>query len=172
MTIRHNDVKWPQGFLPFYVKVREHRDKILTGTMICIDPASGGTSLPGFCICVGGEVLTSGTIDMGPRKLPIYERLQVLHDRVMKLTPTAPDVFCLEMIRGQNFSHHYLHWAIGTSIAAARTNAVVEIPMHAWRPVSKITPGYIKGDAADAECMAVAMLLLAQKFTDEAEKAS
>jgi hypothetical protein len=168
-----NDVRWPQGFAPFYMKVRQHANQILAGTVIALDPSSGGTSNPGFSIWVAGELLTSGEITFGKKRLPVYERLQILYDRVSKLTPNPPDVFALEMIRGQGgFSSHFLHWAIGASVAAARTPNVIEVPMHVWKAVAKATPGYIKGDAADAECIGHALILLAQKFTEEVETAS
>jgi hypothetical protein len=171
--MKHDQVKWPSGFAPFYMKVRQHANQILTGTVIALDPSSGGTSNPGFSIWVAGELLTSGEITFGKKRLPVYDRLQILHDKVSKLTPNPPDVFALEMIRGQGgFSSHYLHWGIGATIAAARTSAVIETPMHAWKAVAKVTPGYIKGDAADAECIGHAIILLARKFTEEVETAS
>lgn len=170
--MHYNDVRWPNGCAPFYMKVRQHADQILTGTLIALDPASGGTSNPGFSIWVAGEMLTSGEITFGKKRLPVYDRLQILHDRVSKLTAEPPDVFALEMIRGQGFSSHYLHWAIGASIAAARTPAVIETPMHAWKAVAKVTSGYVKGDAADAECIGHALVLLARKFSEETECAS
>lgn len=168
--MHHSEVRWPSGFLPTYKQIQASADVILTGTIICIDPSSGGSSLPGFAIAKAGEIITSGTVDLGPTKALIYERLQILHDRVSKLTPEPPDLFCLEMIRGQNFSHHYLLFSCGVTIAAARTARVLELPMHFWRPVAKITPGYIKGDAMDAECMAMALILVAQKFKEESQE--
>lgn len=170
--MNHNDVKWPSGFLPFYRKVRELSETILQGTLLCIDPSSGGTSLPGFSVFVAGELITSGTLVLGERKMPIYERLQLLYPAIVELTSGPPDVFAIEMIRGQGFSSRYLDWAIGASMASARTANVLELPMHCWKAVAKVTPGYFKGDQQDAECIGWAMVLLAQKFKEESEVAS
>lgn len=169
--MHHSDVKWPTGFLPFYKQVRDHRERILNGTVVAVDPSSGGSSLPGFSIYRAGELITSGEIKLSEKKLPIYERLQILHDRVTKLTSEVPDVFGLEMIRGQGFSSQQLIWSVGVTIAAARTPNCIEVPMHAWKAVAKVTPGYFKGDAQDAEMIGLALVLIARKFEDEIQDA-
>jgi hypothetical protein len=169
--LTHDQVTWPRGFLPFYKKVRELTEPILTGTLLAVDPASGGTSLPGFSVWKAGELLTSGTIPLGKKRLPVYERLQLLYPGICELTDGPPDVFGIEMIRGQGFSSHFLHWAIGCSVAAARTPNVIETPMHVWKAVAKVTPGYIKGDAMDAEMIGQSLVLLAQRVR-EMEQAS
>jgi len=158
-----DEVKWPAGYAEFYHSIRLHRERILTGTVIAIDPSSGGTSQPGFAIYKAGEIVTSGDLDL-PSKRPIYERLQLLHERVMKLTPEPPDVFVIEQIRGQRFSHHFLLFSIGATIAAARTPRVIEIPLNVWRALAKATPGYIKADCMDAELQGKSIIMLAQKF--------
>ncbi len=166
MTITHHDVKWPQGFLPFYKQVQKLTEPILNGTLLAIDPSSGGTSLPGFAVFKAGELLTSGTLELGRKKLSIYDRLQLLYPAIVQLTDGPPSVLAIEMIRGQNFSSHYLHWAIGTTIAASQA-PTIEVVQHAWKALAKVSPGYFKGDQQDAEKIGECLILLAQKFREE-----
>ncbi len=168
--MRYDHVRWPQGFVPVYIKIRNLAPQILNGTLIAIDPSSAGTSLPGFAIFEAGELVTSGEIAMSRKRMPVYERLPVIYERIAKLTPEPPDVFCLEMIRSQGGRE--LHWGVGTSIAAARTPNVVELPNQCWKALAKVSPGYFKGDAQDAEMIGKSVILLARKFTDELESAS
>ncbi len=163
------DVRWPQGLAPFYAKVRANRHKILTGTVLAIDPSSGGSSLPGFAVFRAGELLTSGEIEF-PKKQDVYTRIQRLYDEIRKLAD--PDVLAIEEIRGATFSHMYLRWAVGVSIAAGKAPVSVELPITVWKQLAKVMPGYIKGNAMDAECIGHSLILLARKFTEELESAS
>jgi hypothetical protein len=168
--VDHTQVKWPNGLVPFYKQVRSQQEKILKGTLVSIDPSSGGTSRPGFAVLRAGELITSGEIPIP--KIDIYQRLQILYEHVTKLTNEVPDVFAIEMIRGQRFAPHQLLWSVGTTIAAARTTNIIEIPLVAWKAVAKADPHYFKGDAQDAEKLGQCLVLLAQKFSEEVEQAS
>lgn len=156
------EVRWPNGYAPFYRKVALHADRILSGTLLAIDPASGGTSVPGFAIFYAGELQTSGTVEFPKRKADIYQRLQYLHEKVSKLLPVPPDVFGVEEIHKAIASNQLL-WATGVSIAAAAAPATIEVPLNVWKSLAKATPGYIKGDAMDAEMIGRSLVLLAQR---------
>lgn len=158
------EIKWPQGYVPLRKKIRSNRDVILNGTLLAIDPSSfGKDSVPGFTIYEGGKLLTSGTIQRppGPQR-DTYQRIQFLYERVSKLLPIPPDVLVLEEIH-KALGPVPLLWAAGVSIAAANAPVTIECPINLWKCVAKATPGYIKGDAMDSECMARAIVLLAQQ---------
>ena len=71
-------VTWPKGYPDLYYAIRLHQAKILGGTLVAIDPSSGGSSQPGYAVFRAGELVTSGELDIPSRK-SIYERLQILH---------------------------------------------------------------------------------------------
>ena len=154
------EINWPRGYAEFYHDVQVHKTKILTGLVIALDPSSGGSSQPGFAIYRAGELITSGELAI-PKK-SIYERLQLLHEQVSKLTPDVPDVFAIEEIRGQRFSHDYLKYAVGVSMAAARTTTILEVPINCWRALAKADPHYIKGNAVDSELIGETVIRLAR----------
>jgi len=160
-------VIWPAGYDQLKHQLRLLAPRIASGLVIAIDPSSGSRdSVPGFAVFRAGELLTSGEIDIPYRK-PIAERLQLLHAAVLKLTPEPPDVFIVEEIKGQNFSHRFLHWALGSTIAAARTTTLVECPINLWKSLAKIYPGYLKGNAMDAEMIGMSVILYAKHLTQQ-----
>jgi hypothetical protein len=172
-VIHYNDVKWPNGLVPFYKEVRKHADKILTGTLIAIDPSSAGSSNPGFSIRRGGELISSGEIKLTGAKLPVLDRLELIYEAAMQLTPEAPTIFAIEMIRGAgHFSPYQLHWSIGALLAAKRRAIAIEVPLVAWKAVAKADAHYFKGDAQDAEKIGECLVLLAQRHKDSLEQAS
>ncbi|MHA0110699.1 hypothetical protein ACXYUI_26560, partial [Klebsiella pneumoniae] len=120
--------KWPLE-PAFYKLIQQYAKELVYGTVFALDPASGGTSQPGFAVFHASEFQESGTIAL-PQGSPIQTRLAVLHALLSKITPVPADVFVLERIRGQ-MAHQHLHWACGTSLAASRTNKVIEVPVSA-----------------------------------------
>ncbi len=160
-------IVWPNGYADLIHKLKIHGDKILTGQMIAVDPSSGSRdSQPAVAIFEAGVLVFSAELDI-PYKKPVYERLQLLYKKVLELTPNAPDVFAIEEIRGQGgFSSHILHWAIGATIAAARTPCVLEVPLNFWKALAKATPSYTKGDVADAEMIGKSIVLRAKELKD------
>jgi hypothetical protein len=167
--VNYEAVRWPNGCAPFYLKVRQNAERIRTGTVLAIDPSSGGSSLPGFAVFRAGELLTSGEISF-PKKQDVYTRIQRLYDEIRKLA--EPDVLAIEEIRGANFSHQYLRWSVGVSIAAGRAPVTVEVPIVAWKAVAKADEQYFKGNAQDSEKIGEAIILLAQKFREESDHAA
>lgn len=158
-------VTWPQGYADLQHDLRLHAKKIQQGLLIAIDPSSGSKdSQPGFAIFRDGELLTSGEMAIPYRK-PIAERLQLLHAKVLALTPDVPDVFVIEEIKGHNFSHRFLHWSIGATIVAARTPLLIECPINLWKSLAKATPGYLKGNAMDAEMIGQSIVLYSKELT-------
>lgn len=150
-------VTWPNGNKPFYITLKGLRDEVLTGTVVALDPSSGSRdSQPGYAVFVNGVLTSRGTLRVSP-KLPIYERLQLLYDRVAAILPAPPDVFAIEKIH-KGMSHQFLQWAVGVSIAAARGKRTLEVPIAFWKAYAKLQPEYGKGDEADAVAIGASII--------------
>lgn len=157
------DVVWPKGYAAFYSKVAEHKDKILGGTLLAIDPSSGsGKSMPGFAVFEAGILVNCGTIAFPKKKAPVYDRLQHLTEQVAKILPTPPDVLVIEEIH-KNIAHLYLLWSVGVSIAAAKSPVTFELPINCWKALAKVSDDYHKTDAEDAVIIGRTLIELAKR---------
>jgi hypothetical protein len=132
--------------------------------MLAIDPASGGSSLPGWALYESGRFVSGGVIDLRSRD-PINVRLQVLMQR-LKLDFKDIDMLALEKIRGRQ-SHEYLKWSVGVTLASCDTPHYVEVPAAIWRAIRP--ENYVKTDAADAALIGRAVVLLARELQDETD---
>lgn len=164
-----NDIIWPKGYFALYHRMAMASDVILNGTILCIDPSSGGTSLPGFAIYEGGQLLTSGTVEFPKPKQDIYRRLPHLYEKVSKLLPVPADILAIEEIHPK-MSGQELQWAVGTSISAARALSTFQVPINLWKAVAKATDGYLKGDAMDAEMIGLAMILWCKEKQNDSKE--
>lgn len=126
----------------FADSVRKHSHAITTGTLLSIDPASGGTSAPGYAAFRGGEMLESGTLKIG--KGSIQSRLRAIYECLQN---TNPDVLVIEKIRG-NMAHEFLRWSVGVIVAATCPTVLIECPTSTWR--SHAGKAHKKSDEADA----------------------
>lgn len=153
-------IKWPLGShqYTFKKKVEEHKDKILNGKILSIDPA---TISLGYAVAKNGKVVDYGKIILD-NKLPINIRLREL----MKILQDDEkyDVLVVELIRGK-MSHVYLKFAVGVIMAAARAPVAIEVPIQSWKAVAG--RGYKKDDDKDAEMMALTVIRLAQEIDAE-----
>lgn len=156
-------VKWPNEQL-FFKAVQRYAKELTDGLVTALDPASGGSSLPGYCVLDAGEVLYSGTLAL-PKDAPIQTRLAALYHAVRSITAGPPDVFVLERIRGQ-MAHQHLHWACGTSLAAAGTERVIEVPVSAWHALRRAEGSTAKGDESDAIFIGRTVVRLAEEILD------
>jgi len=148
----------------FYSQVMQLKDFILDGSMLVVDPSSGGTSLPGYAIVKAGEVKEVGTIDI-PKGMQPQERLHELQNCLLK-DFSAVDVLVIELLRG-NMVKYTLWWACGATVASIKCAKLIEIPIPAWKAVAKVTDWYpdekTRGmDDLDAMVMAHTILRLAQ----------
>lgn len=159
-------IQWPAKYFKFYAHIKAASHLILNGTVLSIDPSSGGASQPGWALFRAGELIAHGEIKL-PSKRTINDRLQLLYDEVYKLTSTRPDVLAIEDVSQGTMSHVFLRWAVGVSIAAARANVLMIVPINCWKAVAKASTGYEKTNAADAILIGKSIILLAQKFKDE-----
>lgn len=153
---------WPRTpkMQPFYVRVQHNRDAILKGRMLCLDPATGATSLPGWALYVAGKLVDSGVIQ--PQPGATHQRLRDIFWKVHDREDWDPlDLVVVEQLRGSMVAPQ-LHWATGVLLAACVTEVVLEIPIKVWKSVSSVDPNYRKSDEADARAMGQAVVLLAQ----------
>lgn len=131
-----------------------HAQAINNGLLLAIDPASGGTSQPGWAAWRNGKLLRSGTIDL-PRKALIQERLNALFHTVEQ---SQPDVLVIERIRG-SMAHEHLHWAVGVCVGATCAPVLIEMPVSTWK--AHAGPDHIKSDENDAIAIGNCLLHLA-----------
>jgi len=132
---------------------------ILNGRVLAIDPSSGSRdSLPGYAIYEHDRITENGVVGLD-YKQPIQHRLNKLFHFVDDLGHF--DVLVIERIRGAQ-AHAYLHWAVGTVIAACRAEHVLEIPTTTWKKLARSIADYEKSDAVDALMMLGATLKIAQ----------
>lgn len=156
-----NEVIWPKGYVAERHKIALNAKAIREGTLLAIDPSSGGSSLPGYAIFHAGILVVSGVIEFPKKKQDIYQRLQYLYDKVNALSPVPPDVLAIEQIH-KAMAGKELVWAAGTSIAAARSPITIEVPLNIWKAVAKATPTYVKDDESDARMIGTCVVMLAQ----------
>jgi hypothetical protein len=159
------NIKWPKGCAPFYKFVDDHQETILSGCLVAVDPSSGRSSPPGFAIFAGGELQTKGTIRIDSR-LDLYQRLQVINDKVAAITPVVPDVLVVEEIQKRT-AHVSLLFAVGATFGASRSPRAIQVPVCVWKAVAQTVPHYEKDDAADAEMMGLSAILRAKWLQKE-----
>ncbi len=162
MTVDPAQIRWPNGYRQTYFnKIWKHRDAILSGRVLGIDPATGATSNPGWALMVAGEIIDSGEIAGLKGSTP--ERLRQLFERLSgpefaHLQPV--DVLLVEMLRG-SMVHVALHWSVGVIVTALPAEIICETPIQVWKCVSRADSTYTKTDANDARCFCTTALLVA-----------
>jgi hypothetical protein len=153
-------VQWPQGWaVTYYAKVRKHAAKVLEGRMLCVDPATGATSDPGWALFEAGVKVASGTVSGLRGETPV--RLQQLFWQLHGDARFHPlDILVVEQLRGGMVAAQ-LHWSTGVIVAALPAEVMCEIPIKVWRAVAKADPTWTKGDEADACAFGAAMVAVA-----------
>ena len=159
----NDEIIWPKGYTIFYRRIRDLADLLMNGSVLAIDPSSGGTSLPGFAVYEGGELQSSGVITFPKPKRDIYQRLAFLYDKVHAIMPLPPDILIIEEVH-KSISGADLQYAIGVTTAAVRAPVTLQLPINVWKALAKTRPGYAKSDTADAELIGEAAILLAKEF--------
>lgn len=149
------------GAVKFCRDILRHKNAVLEGTVLCLDPASGGTSQPGWAYISGGELVASGSLalckgDITDRLVDLLEKLSY---PLFKYG--SPDLLVIEELRGR-MVHPYLHWSAGVTVVAVNAEAVLEIPITCWKAFAAADPNYAKGDEADARAFAHACIGLAR----------
>lgn len=148
-------IKWPNGRDTAKLRAfaKAHRDLIMGGTILAIDPASKSA---GYAIFNCGILQESGALEV---EGPISQRLNDLFYAIVDLG-VEPDIMTVETIR--KTGHLYLRWSCGTVVAAADATHTVEIPTNQWRTLAP--PDYVKSDAGDAELMGLVLIEYAREI--------
>lgn len=149
------------GAVKFKRDVQRYKQAFLAGTVLYIDPASGGTSQPGWAYTEGGVLIDSGVLqlvksDIATRLLDLFAQLSYPQFKY-----GAPDLLVIEELRGR-MVHPYLHWSAGVSVTAIDAEAVLEIPIVCWKAFAAADPEYTKSDEEDARAFAHTCLALAR----------
>lgn len=161
--------KWPGGKASekFKEEVYILSEFLTRCRVLAIDPASGGSSNPGWALFDEGEYVASGEFDIKSKKNPIQMRLVELQCLIVETFGSdLPEVLVIERIRGSH-AHHYLFWSIGASIAAAEIEHLLECPVGFWKVVTPTD--YEKTDETDAIYIGAAVIKLAQELIEEEE---
>lgn len=165
LQVKEN-IKWPSGKHPakFRKKASKSLDKLLTGRVVAIDPASGSTSMPGWALFEAGELVAMGTIKVNP-KLPIQGRLNMMFYALSEgVGHPIPDVVVMEEIRG-SMAHAFLFWACGVIAAAFSESDLIELPISFWKAI--LPEGYEKADDTDAAYIGLAAITLARELHEK-----
>lgn len=151
--------------------ITKYRVKLMTGKVLSVDPASGGSSLPGYSWWEGGVLQEHGTITL-PMGAELHIRLQELC-RTLREEFAIPDVLIVEnlppfmSIKGGNaFSNKgviSLHKSVGCIIGTVPCQSLIEVSPQSWRTI--IPDGYVKSDENDALSIAIRVFDDAYKFS-------
>jgi hypothetical protein len=150
------DRKGKKDCTNFWKRTSKSMDRILTGRMLVIDPA---TTKAGWAMYEAGKLVDSGVIEINP-KLPTVLRLFELYKHIQSL-PKDIDLLVIERILG-SMARPPLYWAVGVSIIAAGCAEVLEVNIPFWKAV--VPKDYIKDDQKDAESMGLTVLLMAKEI--------
>lgn len=142
-------IKWPAGKEKLALKkfCRTHRQSILRGQLVSIDPASISA---GWALFDFTELCQSGTI-AASAKLPAHQRLESLYYQLQEtIKPFCePQIVAIEKIRGRT-SPPQLWWSVGVLQIALVPQAVIEVPISFWKKLAELDPDYRKSDEQDA----------------------
>ena len=151
----------------YYKSLRYNRDIIQHGTVLCIDPSSGGnSSLPGYALMYAGEVIDSGEIpvsgDLRVRGAYVGHRLYEIGAQLRALFPFRVELLGVELIYHTpsdstiHKSFQQLNMALGTIHSSIDAKYRIVIPAWEWWKMRGY--GYTKTDENDAICMAKALV--------------
>lgn len=128
-------------------KLTDHREKLLTGKILSIDPSIGSqSSMPGYAVFVEGKLVASGLIPVDRRK-STEERLQQLAKWVSSLGGVY-DLLLIENVQFGMRRNSSLLLAAGALMGASSAPLVIQVPPAFWKP--RTGEDYIKGDERDA----------------------
>lgn len=141
-------MSWPYVSAATAAQLRKHSEAVLGGRVVCIDPATGSTSQPGYAVLEHGELVRSGVLKID-RRLGIARRLKALADQLLDEGLALPELLVVERLRGR-MVHPHLHWAVGVIVATLDPEAIIELPIPLWKAVARADTTYAKSDEADA----------------------
>jgi hypothetical protein len=150
----------------FETQVRKHARALLHGTVLAVDPASGGTSMPGWAAFRDGKLIKSGTLEINSKRT-IQKRL---HELFELLEETAPDVLLVEQLGKSKTTHMYLLWSVGVIVAAVSPKILIEVPISSWK--KHAGKDHKKSDENDARAIGEVTLDLARRHASDSGRAA
>jgi hypothetical protein len=145
-----SSVKATAEIKKFQLSLRPHKSKILSGTVLAIDPSS---------ISLGWAWFQQGILIMnGEYKAPAN---QSANKRLVKLMTelqqwTGADVLVVEKMFRYNAP---LIWSVGASVVTVKPEALIEMPIRVWQ--AYCSDEYVKSDAEDAKLIGETLIYLA-----------
>lgn len=133
------------------------------GTILAIDPSSGGSSSPGFCLVKDGVLQDYGILRI-PKSTLIHARLHHLAESMRRELPIA-DMLIIEDIppfmqsKGTSFrnaSVNHLHYSVGVTLSCQPWPVVVHLTPQSWHAYIRSVMDeaeYVKSDETDALCI-------------------
>jgi len=155
-------IDWPKGksSIKFQQEAALARDAVLSGTMLCIDPSSGGTSIPGYAKFNNGVLLDKGEIQI-KSKDPIHKRLRFLNGALRSFGHS--DVVVIEY--NTPTAHIYLKYALAVTMGALSCDYCLLMPIDYWKRFLRFTgeyKTYQKSNANDAVTIGRTMIRLSE----------
>lgn len=143
--------------------VRQHRELLLTGEVLAIDPSTGAgpTSYAGYSLWSAGEWYEQGIIIMDYRD-PTPDRMRAL-SLCLAQDFDRPDVLIVEQLNHPKV-HFSLKKAVGAIYAGCHAEVDIEMPAPVWH--AHTPTGYVKTDDWDAFYIGETALYLARSLED------
>jgi hypothetical protein len=141
-----------------------HKNTILTGRILCIDPSCGSSSsMPGYTIFNATVAEAAGTIDipvswcLAKRLRFLWEQLQILKEGIDLVLIERPPVKAIVIrgIRMKDKAHNSLMQSIG-ACKAAFTCDLIDVDASLWSRIAReqgwaaTSEQHSKGDVIDA----------------------
>lgn len=152
----------------------KYRDKILNGTMLCIDPSSGGTnrkgeqSNAGWAIFKKGRIWSSGILELdhGESK---GVRLRAIGKCMMESFDEY-DILAIEDINGYKAPQALIQ-SCGVYISSTTTDGLIEMNSRTWQAIANRLGGWVKSDEEDAKYIGWAAIAFALGYDQKDSEA-
>jgi hypothetical protein len=136
--------------------VQEHKDTILKGTLLAIDPSCGSShSDPAFAFFKEGKLVESGAIILDC-KADIYTKLREQFSWLEDKYGVDVDILALEKIRK---GHTHLRWACVIPMIACFSSTIIEVHPMVWHRF--VPKDYVKSDEKDAIVIGLTLIAIA-----------
>ena len=155
--------KLTKSHLKIAQQILKHKNSILYGTVLAIDP---GSHSMGYTLQVGGQIIDTGSLPAN-KSDGIALRLDTVSDQLLDvLKEHRPvDVLLIELVRTST-GHHYLTWSAGNAVRDSVSPVVIEIPEKLWSKAKDV--GWFKCDALDSRyILEVANILCREDDSEE-----
>lgn len=143
------------------------RKAALEGTVIAIDPSSGGedsktgeASVAGFAIMKAARIQESGTLHFPVEKV-VAKRLRNVFSVLKEKWPDDSwDLLVLEDIRGYKAQQSLIQ-SCGVYIVGLDSKEFFQPNVSTWKAIARAWGGYVKSDETDAVYMLYATVAIA-----------